>query len=199
MNKFVKLPLFLGIVGGICTAALAATYGITNPEFEKRETERKNAAFKDILVGFGLTNEDGSIKTGVETIAYVVEPEAEGELELTKNLTKVGITRKVSISFEDKVVGAFYEGSATGFNADEPVSFQLSFKDDKCYSLTLNHYESGPGISFMDKVPGLVKDKELTYFTSASFDTDLGSGATFSKGAIMPAVVAAAKDYAASL
>ena len=75
MNKFLKLPLFLGVVGGLCTAVLATTYAITNPEFLKRETERKNAAFKDILVGFGLTESDGSIKTGVETVEYVIESE----------------------------------------------------------------------------------------------------------------------------
>ena len=29
MNKFLKLPLFLAVVGGVCTAVLATTYAIT--------------------------------------------------------------------------------------------------------------------------------------------------------------------------
>lgn len=198
MNKFLKLPLFLGVVGGLCTAVLATTYAITNEEFLKREAERKNAAFKDILIGFGLTDADGSIKAGVETIEYIVDAE-DSNFELSSKLSKVGITRKVSISFNEEVVGAFFEGSVIGFNKDVPIAFQLSFKEDKCYEFSCTHTESGPGVGFMDKIPDLVKDKELSYFTSAAFDTDLGAGATYSKSGIMPAIVAAASDYAASL
>ena len=41
MNKFLKLPLFLGVVGGICTAVLATTYAITNPIKVAKENEAK--------------------------------------------------------------------------------------------------------------------------------------------------------------
>ena len=41
MNKFLKLPLFLAVVGGVCTAVLATTYAITNPIVVQRaETAR---------------------------------------------------------------------------------------------------------------------------------------------------------------
>lgn len=199
MNKFVKLPLFLGVVGGICTAVLATTYAITNPEYEKREAERKNAAFKDILIGFGLVDSDGSVKAGVETVEYTIGSE-DANYELVSKLSSVGYSRKVLISQDEKVVGAFYEGSAFGFNSSTPINFQLSFKEDKCYSFVcLSNSESGPGPAYLEKIPELVKDKPVSYFTASALDSDLGSGATYTRNAVVPAIVAAASDYAANL
>lgn len=199
MNKFVKLPLFLGVVGGICTAVLATTYAITNPEFEKREAERKNAAFKDILIGFGLTDEDGNVKAGVETVEFIIGAE-DSNFELSTKLSSVGYSRKVMISQDDTVVGAFYEGKADGFGGEDSINFQLSFKEDKCYSFVcLSNGESGPGIPYLEKIPELVKDKPVSYFTAAALDADLGGGATYTRDGIVPAIVAAATDYAAGL
>ena len=45
MNKFIKLPLFLGIVGGLCGGVLALTHFITKDKIAADEYARANAAF----------------------------------------------------------------------------------------------------------------------------------------------------------
>ena len=45
MNKFLKLPLFLAVVGGVCTAVLATTYAITNPIVVQRVQKEQFAAY----------------------------------------------------------------------------------------------------------------------------------------------------------
>ena len=63
MNKFVKLPLFLAVVGGVCTAVLATTYELTNPIKVARENAAKEAAGNDgapagggLLPPFGMSS-----------------------------------------------------------------------------------------------------------------------------------------------
>ena len=97
MNKFVKLPLFLAAVGGICTAVLATTYELTNPIKEAREKAAKEAAFKEILGDFGLLNEEGKIKDGVDPVEYTIGA-SDANYELSTKLASKGYTRKVLIS-----------------------------------------------------------------------------------------------------
>ena len=49
MNKFVKLPLFLGVSGAICAGLLAVVNGITAPIVEKRLENEKNANYLALM------------------------------------------------------------------------------------------------------------------------------------------------------
>ena len=87
MNKFLKLPLFLAVVGGICTAVLATTYAITNPIVVQRVQKEQFAAY---FGAFDLLEADGETpKTGA-----VAE-----EKDITADLIAKGINKKVEISY----------------------------------------------------------------------------------------------------
>lgn len=49
MNKFVKFPLVLGVVGTICAGALGVVYEITNPIIQDRINQEANAALLEII------------------------------------------------------------------------------------------------------------------------------------------------------
>ena len=72
MKQVIKLPLFLGIVGGLCGGLLALTNYFTAPKIEKDEALRVNAAY---LEHFTFSN----IKDG----------------EITDTLAKAGVTAKI--------------------------------------------------------------------------------------------------------
>ena len=190
MNKFLKLPLFLGVVGGICTAVLATTYAITNPIKVAKENEAKNKAFEAILVDFGLTAATAKITD------YVLEP-GDSEQQLPSNLSSKGLTRKVIINnTSDVLVGGFYEGTVTGYGGD--IKFQLSFKEAKCHSFVClsNSETPGFGADLLAKIPSLIEGKDVTYLTQSALDTDFGSGCTVTETYLVPAIAAAASDYA---
>lgn len=190
MNKFLKLPLFLGVVGGICTAVLATTYAITNPIKVAKENEAKNKAFEAILVDFGLTTSTAKITD------YVLEP-GDSEQQLPSELSSKGLTRKVIINnTSDVLVGGFYEGTVTGYGGD--IKFQLSFKEAKCHSFVClsNSETPGFGADLLAKIPSLIEGKDVTYLTQSALDTDFGSGCTVTETYLVPAIAAAASDYA---
>lgn len=197
MNKFLKLPLFLASVGGICTAVLATTYELTNPIKVARETEARNAAFKEILKGFDLLDEEGNVIAGVVSDEYKVDSE-KPEFELATSLSSKGYSRKVMISQDSKLVGAFYEGSVAGYGG--PINFQLSFKDGACYSFVClsNSETPGFGQDLLAKIPEMIQGKPVSYFKASALDTDFGSGCTVTETYLVPAIAAAAKDYSAA-
>ncbi len=56
MNKFIKLPLFLG---GVCLffgTALAAVYNVCNPIIQQNELEKKNAAYKNLYANVDVSS-----------------------------------------------------------------------------------------------------------------------------------------------
>ena len=58
MNKLVKLPLFLGICGGVCAAVLAGVNALTSPIIEKAKADKANAAYISMYNEFGVTGTD---------------------------------------------------------------------------------------------------------------------------------------------
>ena len=198
MNKFVKLPLFLAAVGGICTAVLATTYELTNPIKVAKENAAKEAAFKEILKDFDLLDEEGKIKDGVDPVEYTIGA-AKEELELPSKLADNGYSRKVLISQNNVLVGAFYEGSVAGYGGD--INFQLSFKDGNCHSFVClsNSETDGFGKDLLASLPEMLKGKPASYFKASALDADLGSGCTVTETYLVPAIAAAAKDYRAAI
>lgn len=57
MNKFVKFPLVLGIVGVICTGALSLVYEIANPIIQDRINQEANAAILELIPDMDSAND----------------------------------------------------------------------------------------------------------------------------------------------
>ena len=191
MNKFLKLPLFLAVVGGICTAVLATTYALTNPIVVQRVQKEQFAAY---FGAFDLLEADGETpKTGA-----VAE-----EKEISDELTSVGISKKVSISYNNELLGYAYDGLVKGRNGD--IKFQVSFKDENYNSFTVigGHSENAgfEGADLVDNLGTILPGKPATTYTTAgAMHSDLLTGSTAqSTTYLLPAIVAAANDYVASI
>ena len=187
MNKFVKLPLFLGVVGGICTALLATTYIVTIDAITTREN---NLKLEGYFKAFGL-----DINSGANADKKTVSDE----------LISKGITVKVVVSKDGSDLGTVYDGKVDGRNGS--ISFQVSFADGKYNSFTVvgGHSENKgyAGADILDVLGTKLNGIEATKFTDAAEfynNSDFISGGTaVSTKNLFPAIVAAAADYAASL
>ena len=187
MNKFLKLPLFLAVVGGICTTVLATTYSITNPIVIQRAETARLAGY---LSAFGLTADDGATAK---------------ELDVSADLLAKGITMKVEVSHNGSALGVVYDGSVKGRNGG--ITFQISFKDGKynTFKVIGDHCENQgfPGADLLNTLNDKLNGKDATVFTDASQfynNNDFIASATAQSTAnLFPAIVAAAQDYAASL
>ena len=49
MNKFIKLPLYLAIVGAITTAALATVHQFTDPIIKENKIKAEKAALQELF------------------------------------------------------------------------------------------------------------------------------------------------------
>ena len=192
MNKFLKLPLFLAVVGGVCTAVLATTYAITNPIVVQRVQKEQFAAY---FCAFYLLEADGETpKTGA-----VAE-----EMDVAADLLAKGINKKVQISYNGEVLGASYDGKVTGYGGD--IIFQVSFRDGKYNSFTcLGHSETDGfgGVEVLKNLNDFLKDKDAASLTEASLNSgvvETTSGATSgtTRKNLVPAIIAAANDYVAT-
>ena len=191
MNKFLKLPLFLAVVGGICTAVLATTYALTNPIVVQRVQKEQFAAY---FGAFDLLEADGETpKLGASAT----------DEEVSADLLAVGISKKVSISYNNELLGYAYDGLVKGRNGD--IKFQVSFKDGKynSYAVLGGHSENAgfEGADLVDNLATILPGKPAdTYTTAAAMHSDLLTGATAqSTTNLLPAIVAAANDYMASI
>ena len=189
MNKFLKLPLFLAVVGGICTAVLATTYAITNPIVVQRVQKEQFAAY---FGAFDLLEADGETpKTGA-----VAE-----EKDITADLIAKGINKKVEISYNGELLGASYDGKVNGYGGE--IIFQVSFRDGKYNSFTcLSHSETDGfgGVEVLNNLNDYLKGKDAGSLTEATLnsgivDTTSGTTSGTTRSNLIPAIVAAANDY----
>ena len=189
MNKFLKLPLFLAVVGGICTAVLATTYAITNPIVVQRVQKEQFAAYFgafDLLEAAGETPKTGAVAE---------------EKDITADLIAKGINKKVEISYNGELLGASYDGKVNGYGGE--IIFQVSFRDGKYNSFTcLSHSETDGfgGVEVLNNLNDYLKGKDAGSLTEATLnsgivDTTSGTTSGTTRSNLIPAIVAAANDY----
>ena len=139
MNKMIKLPLFLGVVGAACATILAAIYPVTSQRVATLKAEQAAAAYEAMYVDLGVSKAD--IK--------VVE-----QINLSDELYNIGCTSKAVISL-DNVKGVAYTCSFKGYGGQ--VDFQIGFANGKYLSFkALKHGETAQGLNAMNELPNLV-------------------------------------------
>ena len=136
MNKFIKLPLFLGIVGGLCGGVLALTHFITKDKIAADEYARANAAFYEHFEDFNKKN----------------------SVELNETLSGAGVTAKYYIFNADLTyIGSVYQCEVVGYaGKSKPIKFTISFDEtgkENNYVL-LSHSETNQGNLFMTWLDG---------------------------------------------
>jgi Na+-translocating ferredoxin:NAD+ oxidoreductase RnfG subunit len=165
MNKFVKFPLVLGIVGVICTGALSLVYEITNPIIKDRINQEANAAILELIPDMDSAND--------LTNDYDSK---------VKNKYKVSSVKEV-IKDNDTYAYA-YQVSSVGKNAGIEMLVILDADEQKVLKVkVLSQSETG---EYWDKV---VANNVVASFEGLGFDdltsvTDAKIGATLSVNGI---------------
>lgn len=116
MNKFIKYPLFLGIVGAVCSFMLAAVYGFTSPIINERLNNETNAAItelypsatsvKNVSSDYNDLKESGisiiyEIKTGSNVTAYGYQAATTGYGGTITNLIIISATENKIEAFKN--------------------------------------------------------------------------------------------------
>lgn len=109
MNKFVKLPLFLGISGAICAGLLAVVNEITTPYIEKRLENERNANYLALM---GVESAD-EFKDG----------------KVTDDLKAGFVTGIKEVYVGGSLLGVVYDGALNDGFSD--WTLQLGIKDGK--------------------------------------------------------------------
>ena len=139
MNKMIKLPLFLGVVGAACATILAAIYPVTSERVKTTKAEQAATAYLTMYADLGVSKSD--IK--------VVE-----QIDLSDELYNIGCTGKAVIKL-DNVKGVAYTCSFKGYGGQ--VDFQVGFANGKYLAFnSLKHGETAQGLNAMNELPNLV-------------------------------------------
>ncbi len=155
MNNFIKLPLFLGVVGAICGGVLTFTYYVTKDKIAYDEYIRVNSAFLEHFNDFNKKNivniNDDLKDAGIENKYYVYN----------NNLDFIGTVYKCS------VVG--YAG------VSNPIKFTVSYDKNgkENHFVILSHSETNQGKKFLE----WLSDDKLSSLEMGKVET--GSTITF--------------------
>ncbi len=189
MDKTLKLPLFLGAVCLIASAALAGVNALTAPIISQYEEDARNRGY---LQALGLESSAGY--TMSEVIA------AEGDL------LDGGITGYVYFidDADDSLFGAVYNGEVIGWESG--IKFQVGISDGKFtgYNNISNNETPSIGGSFIasldEMIAGVASHDEtaLNDAISAYIASDLKAAPTFAgvtRGGLVSALLAAGVHY----
>ena len=173
MNKFIKFPLVLAIVGVICAGSLSVVYEIT----KDRIAYNKNKEAFDLL---------GDIVTDMKTVKPVTENYAKEKVE------DAGITTIYEVSNSSGVSAYGYLAEVNGYNPG--ISFLLVLSSDKDESKiigfdVISHSETNSGTY---GGPLLNSPEFSAQFKDLAFD-DVSSGVDFVAGSTAKVTLNAVK------
>lgn len=174
MNKLIKLPLFLGVVGCLCGGVLSLTNYFTAEKIRKDEEARANAAYT----------------------AHFPNLAHRKEVTVNETLLDGGVVAK-SYAYNDSnaYIGSIYTISAIGFAGKQtPVKFTVSFANGKPHHYEeLGHGESAEGAKFMTWLKGDNNGDRLSNLEAGKAET----GSTRTYKAVSLAVSTCLADYLA--
>lgn len=167
MNKMIKLPLFLGVVGGLCGGILALTNYFTEKKIAQDEFDRKNAALR---IHFDNTNK-------------LVQNE-----DNMNNLKEKGVLERVEAkNSNDELLGVIYTCEVIGFK--DIISFSVSFNEGGAHKFIVTYSkEDNVGGTYLDSLKN-VTGNEL----QENLVNDCGS--TYTYQPVYDAVNECSKDY----
>jgi len=191
MDKRIKLPLFLGTVCLIASAALAAVNAWTYPIISQREEDARNRGYLETL---NLESGAGLTMSSLQT--------AEGELA-TKGMTGYVFFTNDS---DSKLYGAVYNGEVSGWESG--IKFQVGIADGLFtgYNNIANNETATIGGTFLTNFSNMIEGVSATDATalsdainayiSANIAGATANYAEFTRGALVPALLACGSHYA---
>lgn len=174
MNKFVKLPLFLGVCGAICAGVLGIVNGITAPIIEKRLENERNANYLELM--------------GVEAADEFKDGTVSDDLK-GKNVTGI---KEIIVGGE--VLGVVYDGTvADGFTT---WTLQLGIKEGSFTGLKYTNSEADAiGKTHFDAFASDLAGKSIDFSMS---DVASGVSSMSTNPALRTFASACAADFAAN-
>ncbi len=169
MKKSIKLPVFLGAVALISTAALAIVNGFTEPVIEQNIRAKANEGY---LTMFGLDNFDN----------YELS-----NLEISDELSNAGVTNILQLKEGDSIFGAAYDITSNGYGGE--LSFQVAFSGSKYAGFNIVSSKETPGFGsdILDEFTTYLKGKDIST-TMAQIRADVEAvkaGSTITLDAVM--------------
>ena len=172
MNKFIKFPLVLAIVGVICAGSLSVVYEITK---EKIAYNKNKEAF-DLL---------GGIVTDMNGVEEVL-----GDYDAAK-AAKAGIKNMYEVTNNSGVAAYGYLAEVNGYNPGINFLLVLSATENKILGFdVVSHSETNSGTY---GGPLLNSPEFSAQFTNISFD-DVGSKVDFVAGSTAKVTLSAVKS-----
>lgn len=169
INKFVKFPLVLGIVGSICAGALGVVFEITNPIIQDRINQEANAAILELI------------------------PEMESATDLTEDYEKEILDEAKVSSVKEVYVGGevyayAYQVAGAGRNGDIVLTLILDAKEERVLKLkVLSQSETGDYWNKIETSNALAGFENLA-FADLGTISDLKIGATVSLNGVVDGV-----------
>lgn len=184
MKKSIKLPLFLGSVALICSAALAIVNEITEPVVEQNEIKAANEGY---LALFGLDSFEGY---------KIATPEPTSELS-AKGVKKVFELHESN----DSLFGVAYDFNVRGYGGE--LIFQIAFKDSKYLGLNVVSSSETPsfGGEYLEALGTYLKGKDAS-LDRAKIETDtvaIKAGTTVTRTPVLDGIEVAAAHYVAGI
>lgn len=174
MNKLVKLPIFLGVVGCLCGGVLSLTNYFTASKIAADEEKRANAAY--------ILHFDNLSKRTDE--------------EVSSQLQNGGVTAKFyGYDSSNNYIGTIYSCSVVGYaGKNTPINFTISFANGKSnHYVEISHGESAAGATFMNWLKGDTNGDRLGNLEEGK--TQSGSSVTYK--AVSDCVNICFQDYLA--
>jgi hypothetical protein len=182
-NNLFKLPVFLLLIGVICTAALAIVNYFTASTIVINE---KNAVLNAIKSSFN--NHDDYETFEIEEVEY------DEKLEL------LGITAKDIVKdSSSNVIGYVYVGTVQGF-ADK-ISFVASYENNMFHKLKVT-YEQESNKKGIKYIVANYVDYDLSatnFFETSEYATGVAGASMTGKKGLIEALNACSSDYLASI
>lgn len=174
MNKLVKLPLFLGVVGCLCGGVLSLTNYITEDKIAQDEEKRANAAY----------------------IAHFANLQTKTEEALNETLSSAGVTAKFyAYDVDGAYIGTIYSCSVVGYaGKSTPINFTVSFSNGKPHHyVEISHGETAQGSKFMSWLAGDTNGDRVGNLDAGKAET----GSSVSYKAVNDVVTVCSTDYLA--
>lgn len=180
-NKFVVLPIFLGLVCLLSAGVIAGINSFTEPAINARVAQEIKEGYLKSL----------DIPSGTE--ASVVEIE-----NLPVKVTNAGISAKHEVSIDNQLFGVVYDAKISGYGGD--ITFQVGFKDGNFANFILigGHSETPSFGGFvLDEVNSRIMDQPATsdVLTLLNAEDNLTAGKTVTSTPLVAALTVAADDY----
>lgn len=180
MNKFVLLPLFLGVTCLLSAGLIAGVNSFTEPVIQQRIIDQQNAGYYKVL---GIQSADQPVNQDIAS------------------LSSAGVTSKKQFKSGDTLIGYVYDVTVKGYGGD--IKYQVGFKAGNFSGFNVIAHEETPSFGGVilenngAKVDARLKNQSASADILALINgsDNLTAGRSMTRNALVNSLNAIASDY----